>query len=152
DGLLEIGFPGQRDLVPVLVEIETYPDQEHEEQVLRDLAAVLLDRRVLPDVVTVVLHPKGEVRLSGQQRKQSRLRLTELTWRWHVIELWTVPAADLLAAGDVGLLPWLPLAHSEEPPEALLQVCRERIEQQARPEERANLLAVAQVMAQLRYN
>ena len=34
----------------------------------------------------------------------------------------------------------------------LLQRCRERIDQQAAPEERVNLLAVTQVMATLQYN
>jgi hypothetical protein len=34
----------------------------------------------------------------------------------------------------------------------VLQRCRERIDQQARPDERANLLAVTQVLSRLRYN
>jgi hypothetical protein len=68
------------------------------------------------------------------------------------VELWTVPAADLLAAGDVGLIPWVPLSDFADPPEAVLRQCRERIDRQAPPDERDNLLAVTQVMTRLRYN
>src|SRR5439155_26645139 len=66
--------------------------------------------------------------------------------------LWKLPAEELLAAGDVGLIPWVPLTQYAGPPEVPLQQCRERIDQQARPEERASLLAVTQVMANLQYN
>jgi hypothetical protein len=34
----------------------------------------------------------------------------------------------------------------------VLQVCRQRIDQQAAPTERENLLAISQVLAKLRYN
>ncbi len=43
------------------------------------------------------------------------------------------------------------LAQTAEPPDILLRRCRERIDLAA-PEEQANLAAVAQVMAALRYN
>ena len=65
--------------------------------------------------------------------------------------MWTLPAEDLLAAGDVGLIPWVPLTKYEGPPESLLEECRQRIEEQALPDERENLLAVSQVLARLRY-
>jgi hypothetical protein len=44
------------------------------------------------------------------------------------------------------------LAEFEGPPEVILRQCRERIEQQARPEEQPTLLAITQVMTRLRYN
>lgn len=47
---------------------------------------------------------------------------------------------------------WVPLAQTQLPPQELLRQCRERIEQQAKPEERDNLLAVTQVMTSVRYN
>ena len=28
---------------------------------------------------------------------------------WRIVELWKVPADELLAAGDPGLIPWVPL-------------------------------------------
>jgi hypothetical protein len=75
-----------------------------------------------------------------------------LVCRWKVVELWELAADDLLAAGDVGLVPWVPLTRFQGPPAPLLEECRRRIDKQARPEERDNLLAVSQVLVQLRYN
>src|SRR5207245_1654286 len=77
---------------------------------------------------------------------------TSVSVSWRVVELWTLPAEQLLAANDVGLIPWVPLTAFAEPPEEILRRCRERIEQQAPAKERANLLAVSQVLARLRYS
>src|SRR5205823_2898282 len=77
--------------------------------------------------------------------------LSRLGGEWHVIELWNVAAPELLAADDVGLVPWLPLTRFEGEPEKLLHQCRERIERQADFKERANLLAVTQVFSRLRF-
>jgi hypothetical protein len=63
-----------------------------------------------------------------------------------------VSAAELLESGDVGLIPWVMLADSTQPPEMLAQHCRDAIDQHAPPGERENLLAVVQVLARLRYN
>jgi hypothetical protein len=71
---------------------------------------------------------------------------------WKVIELWTLPAEDLLAAEDVGLIPWVPLTRFDGPPEPIFRECRARIDRDAPPEEHENLLAVTQVLAGLRYN
>ncbi len=62
-----------------------------------------------------------------------------------------MPAQQLLATQDPGLMPWVPLTSIAGPPEPILQQCREVIDR-APVEERANLLAVTQVMAKLRYN
>jgi hypothetical protein len=58
----------------------------------------------------------------------------------------------LLAAGDVGLVPWVPLAQFDGPPEPVFRQCRARIEQDAPADEQENLLAVTQLLAGLRYN
>ena len=71
---------------------------------------------------------------------------------WRVIELWTIPAEKLLAAGDVGMIPWVPLSYIDGPPEPVLRECRARIDAQAPPGELENMLAVTQVLARLRYN
>jgi hypothetical protein len=68
------------------------------------------------------------------------------------VELWNVPAEVLLEAGDVGLIPWVPLSHFDGPPEPLLRECRDRIYREASADERENLLAVTQLLARLRYN
>jgi hypothetical protein len=152
DGLLEVSFPDQAAPVLFVVEVATYPERRAEEQAARDAALVWLDRGVVPEVVTLVLHPKGQFRLTGQWQLTSRRGLTRLGTAWTVIELWTLSAEDLLALNDVGAVPWVPLAQTALPPEELLRHCRERIEQQAKPEERRNLLTVTEVMASLRYN
>jgi hypothetical protein len=46
----------------------------------------------------------------------------------------------------------LPLSQFDGPPEVLIQQCHDRIEKQASPDEKENLLAVTQVMTTLRYN
>jgi hypothetical protein len=68
------------------------------------------------------------------------------------VELWKVPAQELLQAGDIGLIPWVPLTDFADPPETMLQRCRAAIEQHAPSDEKANLLAVTQVLTFLRYN
>ena len=89
--------------------------------------------------------------MTGAWQQASGSGRTRLGAQSVVVDMWTLSADELLAAGDVGLVPWATLAQTGEPPEVLLRRCRERIEQAA-PEERANLAAVAQVMAGLRYN
>jgi predicted transposase YdaD len=105
DGLLEVRCEGRPDADYFIVEIATYADERVEEQVVRDVMLVYLDRRVLPEVLTVVLRPRGNLRVAGQAAMQSGHGWTEVLTRWRIVELWTVPAADLLAANDVGLVP-----------------------------------------------
>ena len=71
---------------------------------------------------------------------------------WKVVELWKIPAAELLAAGDIGLIPWVPLAQFDGPPEPIFRECRERIERDALPEEREGLLVATHFLAGMRYN
>jgi hypothetical protein len=134
------------------VEIATYPDRRVSDQVVDDVLLVLQDRRVLPEVLVLVLHPKGNVEVVREADLRSRAGWTRLQLTWRAVELWTLPAADLLATEEPGLMPWVPLMHFDGPPEPVFQRCREVIEAKARPEEHDNLLAVAQVLAGLRYN
>ncbi len=152
DGLLELTFPDRKEANLVVVELTTYPDRRAEEQALQDALMVYLDRGVLPEVVTFVLHPKGNLRVSGTVERQSQRQCAQLKFDWRVVELWRLSGEELLAANDVGLVPWVPLTHFEQAPAVMLQRCRERIDQQARPEERGGLLVVSQILAELRYN
>jgi hypothetical protein len=136
DGLLEVFFPDQADADLFLLEIATYPDRRTEEQVIRDATLVFTDRRLMLEVISLVLRPHGTFRLTGAQQLTSRLGTLEITFKWRVIELWNVPAVDLLAANDVGLVPWATLAQFDGPPEVLIQQCRERIDAQATAEEK----------------
>src|SRR5207244_12407365 len=106
------------------------------------VAFILCARGVLREVISIILRPRGDFRLSGDKQISSRLGNSRLTFQWRVVELWTLHAEDLLAANDVGLIPWVPLTHYEGSPEALVQACRDRIDEQAATNERESLLAI----------
>ena len=110
--------------------------------------------RSCPRSLSFVLHPRGGP--AGREWTAPSPRAMEGSTRirvdWRTIELWTIPAEDLLAAGDVGLIPWVPLASYAGPPEPIFRECRERIERDAPPGELENLLAVTQFLSSLRYN
>lgn len=152
DGLLEVTFPGQERPDLFVIEVATYPEERAEEQALRDAALVFLDRRVMPEVIVLVLHPRGARQVGAWRQEVSRLGRTRMRGEWTVVNLWQVPAEDLLASNDVGVIPWVPLTHFTQGPANVLRRCRERIDEAATPEERGNLLAVTQIMAGLRYN
>jgi predicted transposase YdaD len=151
DGLIEALLQGQLEPSLFVLELATYPESRIAKQVVRDMTLVYLDRRIVPDVITLVLHPKGNLQVTGSLEMMSPGGMTHWSVRWKVVQLWSIPAETLLDAHDVGLIPWVPLTH-EGSPEPIFQQCRARIDQQALPEERENLLAVTQVLAGLRYN
>lgn len=149
DGLLEVFFEGDSDPTLFLIEIETYPGNDVDEQVFDDVLLVLLDRGIIPEVITLVLRPKGNVRVEGRFRRRSARGSAELAGSWRVIELWNLRAEDLLAAGDVGLIPWVPLTATDLPSDTLLRECRERIDREAKPEEVPAMLTVTQLLGSL---
>jgi hypothetical protein len=134
-----------------VLELATYPEELLREQLARDTLLVWLNRRRLPEVLAIVLHPKGNLEAARFLTLRSDEGLTELAVGWRVVELWKLPARELLDAGDVGLIPWVPLTQFDGPPEPVLRQCREIIDRRAAPEEHGNLLAVTQVLT-LRYN
>jgi hypothetical protein len=66
--------------------------------------------------------------------------------------LWELPAKDLLALGDVALLPWVPLAKFSGPPETIVSQCKARIDQTTSSPDREDLLTAAQFPLPLRYH
>ena len=152
DGLLEVIFPGEAEPDLYVVEITTYPEHRAEQQARDDALLVLLDRGRLPEVLTLVLQPRGPLRVEGRQEVASRRGWSRLDFRWRVVELWTLSAEELLAANEVGLIPWVPLARSVQPAEAILRECRDRIDRLVPPDERGNFFAVTEMLARLRYN
>ena len=152
DGLLDVIFPDRPAPDPFLIEIESYPAAETATQIRDDAAMTILTRGMLPNILLVVLFPKGSLTTEPEQVMHSSHGLSELRLRITVINMWTIPAEELLAANDVGIIPFVPLTAYSGPPEALLQRCAERIEEQASPEEKGNLLATTHVMAEMRYN
>jgi hypothetical protein len=151
DGLLEVFFRRRSKPDHVLVEVATYADKRVLKQALDDLTLAYQQLGSLPELLMLVLRPKGQFRVLGSHNVQSRLQWSQLACRWRVVELWTLQAQDLLAAGDVGLVPWVPLTHFEGPPEPVLESCRKRIQLQADVQDQANLLAVSQILAMLRF-
>jgi hypothetical protein len=122
------------------------------DQAVRGAALVYLDRGILPELLTLVLHPKGRLRAASDTEVTSPRGWTQWNVRSKVVELWTIPAADMLATGDVGLIPWVPLAQFDGPREPIFQECRIRIDRDAPPDQHENLLAVTQILAGMRYN
>lgn len=145
DGLLEVERPTGRFLY--LLEIQTYSDNRVPEQLLDDLTLVYQSRGQLPEAFVFVLRPKGQVRVAAAV--EVRQGETFLAAGWHVVELWTLDANDLLRTGEPALMPWVPLANFTGDPEVLLRQCRQVIDERASAAEVSNLLAVAQVFAGL---
>ena len=151
DGLLEVRFPGTAAPVLVLVEIETYPDATVDQQLLDDLMLIAVDRKVVPEVVSLVLRPKGNLTVSGAAERASPRRGTRLSGTWPVVRLWEQDADALLSADDAGLIPWVPLARTLLAPEELMTRCRDRLERVADSNDRAGLIAVTQILAGLAF-
>jgi hypothetical protein len=152
DGLIEVRRRGESDLDLYLLEIATYPEARVVEQVVTGTALVFLDRQVVPDVLVLVLSPRGNSPSVGATTMRSRQGWTTWPLSWRTVRLWELPAQTLLAAEGVGLIPWVPLTQFDESPEAIVQECRRRIDRDAPPNEHENLLAVTQFLARLRYN
>ncbi len=150
DGVLEVEFPDRTELF--VVEIATYPEQRLVEQVLADSALVYLNRRVLPEVLTVLLRPRGRRGIAAAATVRSPRGWTRWDLRWREVALWTVPAADLFALEDPGVAPWIPLSKFAGPPGPRLEQCRRLIEARSPERERRDLLAVTQIFAGLRYH
>jgi hypothetical protein len=57
----------------------------------------------------------------------------------------------VLATADPGLMPWVPLMQTAEPPEVVLRRCRAVIDQHAPAAQQEQLLTVTQVFTRMRY-
>ena len=152
DGLLKVRFRDRKQPEYVVIEIATYPEDRAHEQACTDAMLTYLEMGQLPEMLTIVLCPKGNARVRGRLDLQSRLNWTKNRFEWKVVELWKLSAKDLLATNDPGLIPWVPLTKSRKKPETLLRECRERIEESGTLSQQSNLLAVTQVLAGLRYS
>ena len=151
DGLLRVYLAGQRKPHHVLIEVATFSEERALRQALDDLTLSYQTLGSLPELLMLVLRPKGRFRISGRHEIRSQLGLSRLEAEWKPVELWTLPAEQFLAQGDVGVTPWVPLMHFDGPPESLLERCAEKIEREAHPKDQADLLAVSQVLLGLRF-
>ncbi len=151
DGLLRVYLASQKRPHYVLIEVATYSEERALQQALDDLTLSYQTLGSLPELLMLVLRPKGRFRISGRHEVRSKLGQSRLQAEWKVVELWTLPAREFLAQGDVGVTPWVPLMHFDGPPESLLERCAEKIERDAHPKDQADLLAVSQVLGGLRF-
>jgi hypothetical protein len=151
DGLIEAKVRGHARPTWFLIEISTYPYRRLSKQTIDGALLAHLDRGELPEVLTVVLHPGGRRRV-GTADLASPLGWTRLRLEWKVVEMWTIPAAELLAADDDGLIPWVMLAKIEGPLEPVFRECRARIDRDVSGGDHENLLAVTQFLARLNYS
>jgi len=100
----------------------------------------------------VVLRPRGRAEVRPESAHGSPEGWTELRLPWRVLRLWRLPAERLLATGEPGLMPWVPLAQFQGEPGPVLERCRAVIEAGTAGAERSTLLTVTQVLTRLRYN
>ena len=152
DGVLSVLEHGQTEPDIYILEIATYPDARVPSQAVRDAVLSLLERNVLPEVIVLFLHEKGNVPAADSVELRSRKGFTNLKLSWRAVKLWELPAEELLAAGDVALLPWVPLAKFSGPPETIVSRCRARIDSETSSPDREDLLTVAQFLLKLRYD
>jgi hypothetical protein len=151
DGLLQAIVGNDPKPLHVLIEIATSPEKRSLEQAMDDLTLAYSALGHLPELLMLVLRPKGKFRIGGTRSIQSKLGLSRLEVEWRTIELWTLSAEEFLAQGDVGILPWVPLMQMDGPPESVLERCAERIERESPPKQRTDMLVISEVMAGLRF-
>jgi hypothetical protein len=151
DGLLQVFLGNEPKPHHALVEIATYPEKRALKQALDDLTIAYTALNHLPELLMLILRPKGKFRIEGKHEVRSKLGLARLVAEWKAVELWTLSAEQFLAEGDVGATPWITLMDFKGPPETLLERCAEKIEREAHPKDQADLLAVSQVLTEIRF-
>jgi hypothetical protein len=151
DGLFRVYLAGEMTPHHVLIEVATYSEKRALKQALDDLALAYSALGHLPEMLMLVLRPKGRFRIEGKYEVRSKLGLSGLGAEWKAVEVWTLPGAEFLESGAVGGTPWVTLMDFDGPPEALLERCAEKIEREAHPKDKADLLAISRVMAGVRF-
>jgi hypothetical protein len=151
DGLLQAFLRGESSPHHVLIEIATYPERRALKQALDDLTLAYSALGHLPDLLMLVLRPKGTFRIDGRHTVAGKLGLSELHVSWRTVEMWTLSAELFLAEGDVGVLPWVPLMQMARPPADVLQACATRIKNEAPDDQETDMLAISELMTELRF-
>lgn len=152
DGMVEVTLAGRADPVLCLIEINTFPHNRVPGELLDDVVLTYLNRRVVPEVISLVLAPHGHVRITPGIRLTSPLGETRLEAAWRVVNLWELNAADFLPLTDPGLAPWVPLTRIDGPPGPVLQQCKDVIEARTTGGEQDNLLNAVEILAGLRFD
>ncbi len=77
DGLLQAFLGDNPKPHPVLIEIATYPEKRALRQALDDLTLAYSALGELPELLMLVLRPKGQFRIGGNHAIQSQLGLCD---------------------------------------------------------------------------
>jgi hypothetical protein len=72
DGLIEVRRRGASEIDLFVLELATNPEGRIVQQVIRATALVYLDRQVVPDVLVLVLSPRGNAPSVGSTTMRSR--------------------------------------------------------------------------------
>lgn len=152
DGLIEAHRRGRPRPILFALEVSTYPYSRLARQALEDALQIYLVLGVVPEVVALVLHPRGQKPAPRDLVLRSEEGTTTIRVTWKVIEVWKIPAEELLAADDVGLIPLVPLAGFDGPLDLILEECRERIERDAPEREQEDLRVMTHFFTGLKYN
>lgn len=152
DGLVEVTYPNDPKPVLHLIEVNTYSYTATASDLLDDVLLAYLNRRVVPEVISIMLHDRGNVRVAPSLEITSRFGNTALAGRWRVVHLWEVNAQYFLPLKNPGMAPWVPLMKIDGPPEPVLQQCKDAIDTVEDPGQRENLLGVTQILGSLRFN
>lgn len=152
DSLLEVLFVGDEESSPVIFEVENTPNRDADRQLLEDILLVRLHQGVFPDAVLILLSPRGRADVDGEKLIESRGKTVMGAVRWHVIRMWELEAEDLFALNDPGLIPWIPLTRTRQPPEEFLRRCRAQIDRMIPPKDQEPFLVATSLFASIRYN
>jgi len=138
DALVKIREGGYEYLM--LVEFQARPDRKMARRLLEYTA--MHHRRHEKPVYPVVIN------LTGGGRQDERyifecLDLTVVDFNYRLINLEDIAGRELLYRGPVGLLPLAPLMRQDDPPEAVLEKCANRIKNEVEPEDERSVLYMA---------
>jgi hypothetical protein len=151
DGLLKLRRRGKKEPTLLLVEFCTHPESRVPRQIADDIMLVLQSRGVLPEVLALVLCPRGKTEVPSGYTVASESGVAKASFEWEVRNLWEMDAERMLAEGGVGVVPWAVLMKFDGPPEPFLRRCRERIDNEGAGQVQ-DLLAVAHSFTRLRYD
>ncbi|QJW94323.1 RpnC/YadD family protein [Frigoriglobus tundricola] len=152
DGLVEARLAGRSEPVLCLIEINTYSYASTANELLDDVLLTYLNRRVVPDVIALTLHDRGNVRVAPGVRLDSPLGYARLEAGWRLVNLWELSADRFLPLTDPGMAPWVALMKIDGPPEPVLQQCKDVIEAKTAGGDLENLRVTMQLLGGLRFD